>query len=85
MPAVGAPEPVTTDVPTPYESTGSARSAAIAYSSRSPDSTILVSVAPSASSCSRACAGEHAEVARVDADGAEPGAGHLDGGLDALR
>jgi hypothetical protein len=30
MPAVGAPDPVTSEVPTPYESTGSARRAAIA-------------------------------------------------------
>ena len=84
MPAVGAPDPVTSDVPTPYTSTGSARSAAIAYSSRSPDSTIRVSCAPSPSSWARACPGQHAEVAGVDAHRAESGAGHLDRGGDAL-
>ncbi len=52
--AVGAPEPITTAVPAPYMSTGAAASAAIEYSSRSPETTILVSVAPSSSSSSRA-------------------------------
>ena len=56
MPAVGVPEPVTTDVPTPYESTGDAASAAIAYSSRSLVTVILVPVAPSSSSCARTSA-----------------------------
>ena len=46
---------MTTAVPAPYMSTGSAASAAIAYSSRSPETMIFVSVAPSESSSSRDC------------------------------
>ena len=52
---MGAPEPVTTAVPAPYMSTGSAASEAIEYSSMSPETMILVSVAPSESSSSREC------------------------------
>ncbi len=47
---VGAPEPVTSMVPTPYESTGAVCSEASAYSSRSLVTVIFVLVAPSASS-----------------------------------
>ncbi|SKT77768.1 Uncharacterised protein [Mycobacteroides abscessus subsp. abscessus] len=36
-------------------STGSARSAAMEYSSRSPDTTMRVRCAPNASSCARTC------------------------------
>ena len=50
MPAAGEPDPVTTDVPTPNESTGAARRAAIVYSSRSFVTVMRVSVAPSESS-----------------------------------
>lgn len=53
MDAVGCPEPVTSWVPTPYASTGAAASEAMAYSSRSEVTTILVPVAPSSSSCWR--------------------------------
>ena len=53
--AVGAPDPVTSDVPTPYPSTGAAPSAAIEYSSRSPVTMIRVPVAPSSSSRARTC------------------------------
>ena len=55
MLAVGAPEPVTSWVPTPYASTGADARAAIAYSSRSDVTTIRVPVAPSPSSWSRTC------------------------------
>jgi hypothetical protein len=51
--AVGAPDPVTSEVPTPYPSTGAAPSAAIEYSSRSPVSRIRVFSAPSESSRTR--------------------------------
>ena len=51
--AVGAPEPVTSEVPTPYPSTGAVASAAIEYSSRSPVSTMRVFLAPSSSSSVR--------------------------------
>lgn len=47
---VGAPEPVTSIVPTPYESTGALCRAASAYSSRSLVTVIFVFVAPKASS-----------------------------------
>jgi len=50
---VGAPEPLTTAVPAPYASTGSAASEAIENSSRSPETTIFVSTAPSESRSSR--------------------------------
>ena len=53
MEAVGAPDPVTRRVPTPYELTGAERRAAIAYSSRSEVTMIPVSVLPSSSSSSR--------------------------------
>ena len=53
MPAVGVPEPVTTEVPTPYASTGEAASAAIACSSRSLVTVMRVPVAPSESSWAR--------------------------------
>ena len=43
---VGAPEPVTSIVPTPYESTGALCRAASAYSSRSLVTVIFVFVAP---------------------------------------
>ena len=42
IPAVGAPEPVTTEVPTPKPSTGSLRRPAMTNSSRSEETTILV-------------------------------------------
>ena len=56
---------------------------AMANSSRSPDSTIRVPVAPSESSSSRACRGQHGQVAGVDPDRAERRAGDLDRGPDA--
>src|ERR1700756_5300269 len=51
--AVGAPDPVTSDVPTPYPSTGATPRPAIEYSSRSPVRMIRVDVAPRESSCDR--------------------------------
>jgi hypothetical protein len=51
--AVGAPDPVTSDVPTPYPSTGVAPSPAIEYSSRSPVKMMRVFTAPSESSSDR--------------------------------
>ncbi len=53
MEQVGWPLPVTSCVPTPYASTGAAASEAMAYSSRSEVTTILVFRAPSSSSCAR--------------------------------
>ena len=53
MDEVGAPDPVTRRVPTPYESTGAARRAAIAYSSRSLVTVIRVLGLPSLSSSAR--------------------------------
>ena len=79
---MGAPDPVTSEVPTPYPSTGAAASAAIEYSLRSPLSTILVSRAPSWSSSVADLPGHHRQVAAVDADRAEPGPGQLHRGAD---
>ena len=53
MEEVGAPEPVTSLVPTPYESTGAAAREAIAYSSRSLVTVIFVCSFPKESSSSR--------------------------------
>ena len=54
--AVGAPEPVTSAVPTPYPSTGATARPAMANSSRSPVTTMRVCSAPRESSSSRTSA-----------------------------
>jgi hypothetical protein len=64
---------VTTAVPAPYASTGSAASAAIAYSSRSPRRRCGVSTAPSESSSCARLRGQHRQVTGVDPDRAEGG------------
>ena len=82
MPQVGAPDPVTTDVPTPYDVHGRDARDAIAYSSRSEVTTIFVSGARAVELPAHLLR-QAAEVAGVEAHGAEPGAGHLDGGRHA--
>ena len=84
MPAVGAPEPVTSEVPTPYRSTGAAISPAMAYSSRSLVTTMRVLRRAEGVQQLAGVRGQGGQVAGVQSDAAELGPGDLDGGPDAL-